>query len=260
MKNYYETLGVQRTATPDDIKKAYRKLASLYHPDKEGGSKTKFQEVEEAYRTLSDPGKRQQYDNPGQFGGFGRHDTPFDMDAIFNMFGARFQHGHQQHRQQARMALWITLVDSAEGGTRTISVGTQHGNHAVEIEIPQGINDGDNVQYSGVGPGGIDLIITYRIHPNPRWQRQGQHLITEHSISVWDLILGCDIPIKDILGNTLMLTIPPQTQPGSMLRLRGRGMPGKNNPTGDLLVKIQGQIPDIIDPELLAAIEKNKTS
>ena len=156
------------------------------------------------------------------------------------------------------MALWITLVDSAQGGARTINVGTQQGTHAVEIEIPQGINDGDNVQYTGVGPGGMDLVITYRIHPNPRWQRQGQNLITEHSVSIWELILGCDTALKDILGNTLMLTVPPQTQPGSVLRLRGRGLASKNNPAGDLLVRIQGQIPNDIDPELLAAIEKNK--
>jgi len=257
MKSHYDTLGVARNASQDEIKRAYRKLAGQHHPDK-GGDKNKFQEIQAAYSTLSDDQKRAQYDNPGQFGGFGRQDTPFDMDAIFNMFGARFHQSHQQHRQQARMALWITLVDSAQGGPRTISVGTQHGTHAVEIEIPQGINDGDSVQYSGVGPGGMDLIITYRIHPDPRWQRQGQHLITEQPVSIWELILGCEIPIKDILDNTLMLTIPPQTQPGSVLRLRGRGMPSKNNPAGDLLVKIQGQIPDVIDPELLAAIEKNR--
>ena len=257
MKNHYETLGVGKTANSDEIKRAYRKLAGKYHPDK-GGDKNKFQEIQAAYGILGDDQKRAQYDNPGQFGGFGRQDTPFDMDAIFNMFGARFQHGHQQHRQQARMALWITLIDSAQGGARTISVGTQQGTHAVEIEIPQGINDGDNVQYSGVGPGGMDLVITYRIHPNPRWQRQGQNLITEHSVSIWELILGCDTALKDILGNTLMLTVPPQTQPGSVLRLRGRGLASKNNPAGDLLVRIQGQIPNDIDPELLAAIEKNK--
>ena len=257
MKNHYETLGVSKTANSDEIKRAYRKLAGQHHPDK-GGDKNKFQEIQAAYGILSDDQKRAQYDNPAQFGGFGRHDTPFDVDAIFNMFGARFHHGHQQHRQQARMALWITLIDSAQGGARTISVGTQQGTHAVEIEIPQGINDGDSVQYSGIGPGGMDLIITYRIHPNPKWQRQGQTLITEHSVSIWELILGCDIPIKDILGNTLMLTVPPQTQPGSVLRLRGRGLASKNNPPGDLLVKIQGQIPNSIDPELLAEIEKNR--
>lgn len=261
MQDYYKTLGVERNASPDAIKKAYRQKASLYHPDKEGGSKVKFQEVEEAYRTLSDPGKRQQYDNPspfGQHGGFGSHNTSFDMDAIFSMFGARFHHPQQQMRR-AQMQLWITLEDVALGGPRTITVGTQHGTHAVEIEIPRGINDGDQVQYSGVGPSGGDLIIIYRVHPNPKWSRQGQNLITEQNISVWDLILGCELPIKDILGNTLMLTIAPNTQPGSVLRLRGRGLSTHGSEAGDLLVQVQARIPKDIDPELLALIEKNRT-
>ena len=259
MTDYYKTLGINRNATQDEIKRAYRKLAGQHHPDK-GGDKNKFQEIQAAYAVLSDDQKRTQYDNPGSAFhsfGFGQQNTPFDIDAIFSMFGAKFQPGQQ--KQQARMALWITLVDAVQGGPRNISVGTQQGNYPVEIEIPTGIDDGDAVQYSGIGPGGTDLIITYRIHPNPRWQRQGQNLITEQSVPIWNLILGCDIPLRDILGNTLMLTIPPRTQPGSMLRLRGRGITSRNGSNGDLLVKIQGEIPDSISPELLESIEKNKT-
>jgi curved DNA-binding protein len=263
MTDYYKTLGVDRNASPDTIKKAYRQKASLYHPDKEGGSKIKFQEVEEAYRILSDPQKRQHYDNPspfGQPGGFGSRNTPFDMDAIFNMFGARFHHGHHQPQRMAQMQLWITLEDVARGGPRTVSVGTQHGAHAVELEIPQGIEDGQSVQYPGIGPGGIDLIITFRVHPNPKWARQGQNLIIDQPVSVWDLILGCELTIKDILGNNLVLTVEPNTQPGTVLRLRGRGLTDRHANSGDLLVRIQAQIPTDIDPELLALIEKNRTS
>ena len=266
MQDYYKTLGVERNADPDTIKRAYRKLASLYHPDKEGGSKVKFQEVEEAYRTLSDPGKRQQYDNPSPFGpggpgfgGFGRQDTPFDIDAIFSMFGARF-HGSAgpQMQRRAQMQLWITLEDAARGGPRTITVGTQHGTQAVEIEIPLGIGDGDSVQYGGVGPGGIDLIIIFRIHPSPRFQRHGANLITDQPVDIWDLILGRDIEIKDILNNTLILNIPARTQPGTTLRLKGRGLPERGGPVGDLLVRLQARIPDQIDPEIISAIEQNR--
>jgi DnaJ-class molecular chaperone len=262
MQDYYKTLGVDRNADPDSIKRAYRKLASLYHPDKEGGSKVKFQEVEEAYRTLGDPGKRQQYDNPQPqfhgFGGFGRQDTQFDLDSIFSMFGARFHQPHQQQVRRAQMTLWVTLEDIARGGPRTISVGTQQGTHAVEIEIPQGIEDGSNVQYAGVGPGGMDLIISFRIHPNPRWSRQGQNLITDQTVSIWDLILGCELPIKDILGNSLMLTVASNTQPGSVLRLRGRGLSTRGSMPGDLLVRVQAQLPTDISPELLELIEQNR--
>lgn len=264
MNDYYKILGVDRNADADTIKKAYRKLASLYHPDKEGGSKVKFQELQVAYDTLSDPNRRAQYDNPSPFNqqgfsGFGRHDTPFDLDSIFNMFGARF-HGGPQMQRRAQMQLWVTLEDVARGGARTISVGTQQGTQAVEIEIPTGIHDGDSVQYPGIGPGGIDLIVTYRIHPNPKWQRQDQNLITDQLVSVWDLILGCELTIKDILGNNLLLNIGPSTQPGTVLRLRGRGLNDRYGNSGDLLVRVQAKIPKEIDSELLALIEKNRTA
>ncbi len=259
MKNHYETLGVNRTATTDEIKRAYRKLASQHHPDKDSGDKAIFQEIQAAYAVLSDDQKRAVYDNPqSHFSGFGGNQGgAFDFDSIFSIFGTRFHHPQQQRAQQARMSLWITLEDVALGGKRTISVGTQHGTMAVEIEIPQGINDGDAVQYSGIGPGGVDLIISYRIHPNPRWARQGLNLTTEQVVTIWDLILGCDLPVRDILGNSLSLTIPPSTQPGTTLRLKGRGLPQRNGPTGDLLVRIQARIPDTISPELTDLIKQN---
>jgi curved DNA-binding protein len=263
MQNPYQTLGVNRDATADEIKRAYRKLASQHHPDK-GGDKTRFQDIQAAYDTLSDTNKRAAYDNPGFGGmnpGFGfRADAPFDFQTIFDIFGTRFQHpGQAQHqrRQQARMSLWVTLRDVAEGGMRTISVGTQSGTQAVEIEIPPGINDGDTVQYPGAGPiAGMDLVITYRIHPDAKFSRQGLNLFLDHAVDVWHLITGGNTIIKDIIGNSLDMTIPARTQPGTTVRLRGRGLRGRNNQTGDLLVKLQARIPDNIDPELLALIEK----
>jgi DnaJ-class molecular chaperone len=255
MNDHYQTLGVERNATPDQIKRAYRRLASQHHPDK-GGDKNKFQEIEAAYRTLSDPQKKAMHDNPSPFGGGfnpGMGGQSFNFESIFDIFGTRFQHPHQQQRraQHAIMTLWVTLRDIAQGGHKSISVGTHLGTTAVEIEIPLGLNDGDNVQYPGVGPGGIDLIITYRIHPDPKWIRNGLTLQTEHTISIWDLVVGCETPIKDILGNTLSLTIPPKTQPGTILRLRERGLNSRNSESGDLLVKIQAQIPTNIPQELL---------
>lgn len=258
MQNPYQTLGVNRDATADEIKRAYRRLASQHHPDK-GGDKNRFQEIQVAYDTLSDANRRAAYDNPGFGGGF-RADAPFDFQTIFDIFGTRFQSGPQQHRrQQARMSLWITLRDVAEGGMRTISVGTQSGTQAVEIEIPPGINDGDSVQYPGAGPiAGMDLIITYRIHPDAKFVRQGLNLYLEHTVDVWNLITGGNTLVRDILGNSLDLTIPPRTQPGTTVRLRGRGLRDRNKDFGDLMVKLQARIPDHIDPELLAMIEKTR--
>lgn len=256
--NYYQTLGVGPDATADDIKRAYRKLASQHHPDK-GGDKHRFQEIQKAYEILGDTSKRQAYDNPGFGGGNFRADAPFDFQTIFDIFGTRFQHPHQQaqqRRQQARMTLWITLRDVATGGKRPISIGTQQGTHAVEIEIPMGIDDGDTVQYPNVGPGGIDMVVTYRIHPEPRFNRQGLHLITDHAVDIWSLIIGGNTTIKDILGNTLEITIPASTQPGTTVRLRGRGLTGSATAQGDLLVRLQAQIPEHIDPALLDMIKQ----
>lgn len=259
MKNYYETLGVTQTASPDEIKRAYRRLASQHHPDK-GGNKQQFQEIQKAYDILGDKQKRAEYDNPMSQRGFDFSNGQFDFESIFDIFGTRFQQhpGRQRQTQRAMMSLWVTLRDVALGGRRTVSIGTQQGTQAVEIDIPAGIEDGASVQYPGIGPGGIDLIITYRIHPDPKWLRKGLTLHTEHVVPIWDLILGCDTTIRDIEGTTLSLTIPAGTQPGTTMRLRGRGISPKQGQPGDLLVLIQTQIPANIPEELLTEIKKNR--
>jgi curved DNA-binding protein len=259
MTNHYQTLGVDRNASADEIKRAYRKLASQHHPDK-GGDKHRFQEIQGAYDTLSDPNKRAAYNNPqSQFHNFGAHGQgPFDFQTIFDIFGTRFQQPHQQRVQQARMSLWVTLRDVVDGIKKPISIGTNAGTTTAEIEIPPGINDGDTVQYSGIGPGGIDLVITFRIHPDPRFQRQGPNLITEQTISIWDLILGAEVPVRDITGNMLSLNVPARTQPGTTFRLRGRGLARSSSQAGDLLIRLQAEIPADISEELLEHIVKTR--
>ena len=261
-QDHYSTLGVQRNATPEEIKKAYRKLASTHHPDK-GGDKAKFQAIQQAYDALSDPQSRAQYDNPQPQGfhfEFGGGPSGFDFESIFGMFGQNFRNGQphpgsQRRQQHTRMSLWIKLEDVAQGGTRAVNVGTQHGSMAIEIEIPLGINDGDNVQYAGIGPGGTDLIVNYRIHPNPKWHRNGLHLSTDHIVSVWDCLVGGETEIKDILGNQITLTVPPLTQPNSLLRLKGRGLASRDGQQGDLLIRIQARMPSSISPELTEQIK-----
>lgn len=254
MQNPYQTLGVNREATADEIKRAYRKLASQHHPDR-GGDTQRFQEIQVAYDTLTDPQRREALDNPG-FAGFGAG-APFDFQSIYDIFGTRFQQA-QPRRQQARMSLWITLRDVAVGGHRTISVGTQQGTHAVDIEIPLGINDGDTVQYANVGPDGMDLLTTYRIHPDARFQRQDLNLLCEQTVSIWDLILGCETTVKDIAGQELSLTVPARTQPGTRFRLRGRGLKSRNGQSGDIVIKLQALIPESISDTLLEQIQADQ--
>ena len=254
MSNYYSILGVEKTATQDEIKKSYRKLASQHHPDK-GGDTAKFQEIQTAYATLSDDQKRAQYDNPNPFGhGPGHGGNPFDFDNIFNVFGTQFRQTHS--RPQSRMTLWISLYDVATGGSRIVSMGTQQGTQEIEINLPTGIGDGDNVQYKGLGPNGADLIVNFRIRPDAKWHRQESNLITESTVSMWILIAGGVINIADIRNNKLELTVPSKTQPGTMLRTRGRGLPDRNGENGDMLIKLNARIPPQISNELMAAIAK----
>ena len=255
MSDHYATLGVSKTATPDEIKRAFRKLASQHHPDK-GGDTRKFQEIQAAYDTLGDAAKRAEYDNPRpQFSGF-PGGTQFNMNDIFGqMFGQGFG---QQRRPQShtRMTLWIRLTDVAQGGTRPVAVGTPHGQSTIEVEIPLGINDGDNVQYQGLAPGGGDLVIQFRVHPDPLWQRNGLDLVTDVTADVWSMILGSDITVQTLTGSQLTTSMPPYTQPKTLIRLRGHGLRDRSGNTGDLMIRVMPTIPKTIRPELLEAIEK----
>ena len=259
MKDYYQILGVAREANPDDIKRAYRRLASQHHPDK-GGDTHRFQEIEEAYRVLSDPAQRQQYDNPRS--GFG---MPFgsggiDLDQIFNMFG----HNIRQQSRTPRLTLWIGLRDVALGGRRTVAlqIGNQTSN--VEIDIVPGIGDGDTIRYPALAPGGQDLIITFRIQNLPGWTRDGVDLATEVDVSVFDLILGRDIEVMDIRGRALLLAIPPGTQPGAALRMRGQGLPASTIPgkaggrPGDMIVRVRARLPANYSQDFLDAVRRER--
>ena len=264
MPDHYAALGVARTATADEIKRAFRKLASQHHPDK-GGDTKKFQEIQAAYDTLGDAAKRQQYDNPApQFSGFtstGGH--PFDLNNIFNMFtqgGFPGGQQQQQRRNHARMSLWISLADAIRGGSKTVAVTTSAGNTTVNIDIPPGIDDGDNVQYGGVAPGGLDLVIQFRITPDPVWRRDGVHLHSDHKVNIWDLITGGDVEIRTAQGKTLTFSVPPKTQPGTVMRLRAQGIHNRAGAQGDALIRLQAEIPAEIPEEIMTAIRTHKTA
>jgi DnaJ-class molecular chaperone len=259
MPDHYAALGVARTATPDEIKRAFRKLASQHHPDK-GGDTKKFQEIQAAYDTLGDADKRAQYDRPTpQFAGM-PGGAQFNMNDIFaQMFG---QHPgfSQQHprRNHMRMSLWITLKDVSSGGHRQVAVGSPQGQTTIEIDVPRGINDGDMVQYQGLAPGGQDLVIEFRVHPHPQFRRDGLNLTVEYKCSVWDMILGGDTEIGNLDGTQLVVSIPPLTDNSTVLRLRGRGLQDRKGATGDLFVRLNAVLPKSISPELVTAIQQHR--
>lgn len=258
MHDYYQILGVEKTASQDDIKRAYRRLASQHHPDK-GGDKERFQEIQQAYSVLSDATQRQHYDNPAPGSQSGFHPQGFDFDSIFQMFGARFGDPRQSHGS-ARIQIWISLCDVIQGGNRTIAVSSPAGQNNIEITIPTGIEDGVTVRYPRLAPGGLDLVITFRIRPEPGWHRQDQDLMHDRVVSVWDLMLGSDVTITTLEGRQLSVNIPAGTQPGSLLRLRGHGMPNRQRPgaRGDLMIRVQAQIPTDISPELEQLLRRER--
>lgn len=250
MKDYYQILGINRNASDEEIRSAFRKLAMKHHPDR-GGDGDRFKEINEAYSILGDPEKRRSYNNPqAQFGGF-------NFSTNQNPFQDFFEHARRNARQtHARLTLWITLRDVALGGERTVTIGNTAGVTGAKIDIPLGINDGDHVQYPRLGPGGSDLVVTYRISPHDSWQRQNLNLKTSVSVSIWTLITGGDTMVTDIIGKEYRLIIPAHTQPGTVLKLSRRGLRNKQNQIGDLLVEILAHLPESIDPMLLEAIKK----
>ena len=260
MTDHYAALGVPKTATATEIKQAFRKLASQHHPDK-GGDTAKFQAIQAAYAVLGDDAKRAEYDTPqpsfGNFPGGGAHFDFRNVNDIFSMFGQgqATQHARRNH---VRLNLFVSLQDIAVGGRKAVAIGTQQGQHTIEIDFPKGLNDGDNVQYQGIAPGGQDLVVTFRIRPDPIWSRDGLNITRESSVSVWDLILGTDINVDNILGHGLTVTVPARCQPGTILRLKSQGLSDRAGAQGDMFVRVRGRIPDNIPAEIIDTIEKHR--
>jgi DnaJ-class molecular chaperone len=265
--DHYNTLGVAKNATPDEIKKAYRKLASQHHPDK-GGDKAKFQDIQAAYDTLSNPDKRQQYDNPMPQGfqqqGFPQG-HPFN-DIFSQMFGGGgnpFDPFGQQRRQQPQQQVFrttinISLEQAYHGGEQILKLQTPTNTHAVTIQIPKGIQNGNQMRIDNVLDG-ASLIVDFRIEPNLKYDRQGNDLICNHSISVLDLIIGTTFEFTTLSGKTLEVTVKPRTQPYIQLKLAGQGMPIYNSPGyGDQIILLKPFIPDTIDEQVINSISQQK--
>lgn len=261
--DHYQTLGVAKNASPDEIKKAYRKLASQHHPDK-GGDTQRFQEIQAAYDTLIDPEKRNQYDNPQpqmpQGGGFNFHFNGFDIHN--NLFEQMFRQAFNQpqNRQQVyRTQVFINLDQVYHGGEQQLRLQTNDNVYMSNIQIPKGILDGKQVRYDNLIPNS-SLIVEFRIHPHLKFDRRGADLICNQPVSVLELITGTTFQFTTISNKVVEVTIPPKTQPHMHLKLGGEGLPIMNtNNYGDQIILLKPFIPDTIDERVIQAINQTKS-
>jgi curved DNA-binding protein len=256
---YYSILGLEKTATPEEIKKAYRKLASQHHPDK-GGDTAKFQKIQEAYATLSDPEKRQAYDNPqAQFSphNFGfSHDPGINLNDLFNnIFGRR---AHQDFRQLFRSTVSLTLQEAYEGATKTIRMMTNNGPHEFTMQVPRGIDENQQLKFENIIPNAV-LVMNFRIMADLKYDRKGDNLYSTQRVSVLDLIAGGSFIFDTINGKKVEIHIKPSTQPNIQLKLPGFGMPiyGTDN-FGDQIILLNPYIPDNVSPNIVEAILKDR--
>jgi curved DNA-binding protein len=280
-KDYYEVLGVERTASADDIKKAYRKLAHKFHPDvsKEKNAKEKFQELGEAYETLKSPEKRAAYDQlgsgfkPGQDfrpppdweqqfggGGFGGGAQSFDEADLADLFaglsGRRAGGRFPMPGQDFEVAAPITLEQAAQGTEVELNLSvTEPGAvgvprrvpHTLRVRVPKGATDGQRLRIPGKGGKGFDggrdgdLYLNISLKPHRLFRADGHDLYVDLPLAPWEAVLGASVEVPTLDG-TLRLKVPAGTRAGQKLRLSKRGLP-KREGEGDLYAVVQITVP-----------------
>lgn len=261
MTDPYKILGVGRTATQDEIKTAYRKLAAQHHPDR-GGDTKKFQEVQGAYEILSDSEKRAEHDNPRQqMGGFHFHSRGFPpgMEEIFgDMFGGIFGQRMQKNRT-LNIQTAITLEEAFFGKNIIANLRLPSGKeHILDVKVPPGINDGQTLRFAEMGDDSIsnlpkgDINLTINVQPHSRFERHGDDLVEKLNLNCLDAIVGKIIKITTIDGKELEIQINPGTQHGQLLSIHGHGMPNIRDPRmrGRLLLNVNIVVPtDLSDKD-----------
>ena len=256
---HYETLGVSEKATDKEIKKAYKKLAMQYHPDK-GGDEKKFKEISAAYDGLKTTEKRQQYDAQRRFGNnikFTHTNQPFgfNLDDIFTDFFGGQDPFRQRRRAPKNRDMTITVPISLEnaynGLKKQISVQLGSGKRqVVDLDFPAGVNNGMTLNYKELGDDSIqgikpgNLQVRVQVNKNPMWERRSNDLYTFRQIDAFEAILGTIIIIKTMSSKTIKATIKAGTQPGTFIRIPNEGMPIiRSNQKGHLFIRIDVLIP-----------------
>lgn len=283
MQDHYSTLGVSESATDDEIKSSFRKLAMKYHPDKNPGdpsAEEQFKKINEAYSTLSDRQKRAEYDNIKQYGGAGpfghggsqhyhfNFDHMGNIDDIihqfFNQNGFAHPFGQQARRNRdLQFGVEITLEDAFLGKDLPIAFKANGQDVNVVVRIPPGIEHGTKMRFQGYGdksmpnipPG--DLYVIINVYNHPRFRREGPHLHCTLHLDVLDAVVGTTVELDCIDSTKVSVTIPAGTQHGAALRVKQKGMPVRQNPNqrGDLIITVGLTVPRDLSAEQIDTLK-----
>jgi curved DNA-binding protein len=272
-RDYYEILGLTRSADADEVKRAYRKLARKFHPDvsKEKNAEEKFKEVQEAYEVLRHADKRAAYDQLGRdyrngqqfrpppdwsqrFGNAGAQRFS-DLNGFSDFFSSLFGGsgsgpggGGNSAQADAEAGHLDVTVEEAFAGTKRRVTLNEHGRQRqVDVQIPAGVTEGQPLRIAGIG-GRSALIFRIRLRPHHLYDVAGKDVLIELPLAPWEAALGARVAVPT-LGGTVELTVPVGAQSGQKLRLRARGLPG--SPAGDQLVTIK-----LVTPAAHSATEK----
>jgi curved DNA-binding protein len=291
-RDYYESLGVSRDASPEEIRRAYRALARKHHPDvnKEAGAEDRFKEISEAYEVLRDPDKRARYDQLGAnwragqdvsgepdfsgfegFGGFGGDNVRFDFggadfsEFFSGLFGqrSRTQRSNGSERFSRRGAdqeavLELSLEEVAAGGKRRISLAD---GRDFEVNVPRGVRDGQRIRLAGEGEAGRgggppgDMFLRVRIRPHPRFRVDGRDLQTDLPVTPWEAALGATVEVRTLTGSA-RVRVPAGSSSDRRLRLRGEGLPDPQGRRGDLYAVVKIRVPKTLSDEERALFEQ----
>lgn len=268
--DYYQTLGVGKTASQDDIKKAYRKLAAKHHPDR-GGDTATFQSIAQAYDTLSDPDKRAQYDSPQhsfdpftQGGGHGWH----DVSSMFggNPFEQFFRQAQQPNRRKNRdlnIRVNVNFKQSYLGTDLEANYQLPSGKkQTVIINVPAGVESGQVIRYQGMGDDSVpnlskgDLNVTVLVERSQEFERRGDDLVAYCVINPIEAMTGCTKIINHLNGTGIRFNINPGVQHGTEYASKGLGFKNLRGQTGNLIIVIGINIPVLTDPDLKIRFEE----
>ena len=286
--DYYQVLGVSRSASQDEIRKAYKNLARELHPDKRPGDQQaaqRFAEVTEAWEVLGTPEKRKQYDQFGQtfrggegpfqgggspFHGFGGGGGVDLEDLLGGMFGGGFGGGggrrsrtRPQKGSNISTEITVPFNVAAAGGEHSLTVTAGGAESQITVRIPAGVNNGQTIRLAGQGNPGSggapagDLMVTIKVAPHPWFRREGANLVVEVPVTPSEAVLGARVEVPLLSDGTVVLTIPPGTSSGAKLRLRGKGVRNpKTGEPGDQLVLIRIVVPTELSDEQRSLFER----